>query len=594
MPVFRASPHRRRRWILGGAVTVAAAAVVLGLMFTRHSPAPSPAGIIRLIITPPPDVTLNPSAAALAVSPDGRTLAFVAASPDGRSGLWVRPFDSIAARRIPGTDGAVQPFWSPDSRYLAFISEDGKLKRVDVASGVTETIAEGFGQGGAWNHDGVILWKLLQSSSLMRVSASGGPVTAATVLNAARGETAHASPQFLPDGRHFLYLARSRQPAHDGVLCVASLDAPVGVELLKTESAAAYAPPGFLLYVKGNTLLAHPFDAATLRLSGDPMPVAEQVENNTTTHRATFSVSQTGVLAYRSLGGMQLMWMDRSGRSLDAVGPPGIYSNPALSADERMLAVARNDAATNAPHVWTLELARGVMSRLTSGSSGELMPVWSRDGRRIAYKSGNSFYQMASSGTGDPELLLSDAGAFAAPLGWSRDGRAMLYEASTERTRLDLMLLPLDARTPRVLLRTPFDETQAQPSPDGRWLAHVSNESGSNEVYVRSFDSGDGKWRISTASGTEPQWRRDGRELFYLAADRRLMAVPVGSRSTFDLGSPSPLFETRMSTFRNPAFTRNQYVVAGSEPRFLVSQPSKETSSSPVTVIVHWTEGLKP
>jgi serine/threonine protein kinase len=600
---------RRSSAIRLGAVAIAAlaigAAVVVAMVGWRSSPSETRA--IRFVVSPPENSSFTQSSAFMAVSPDGRALAFVASSRDGNNALWIRPLDSLAAKRLPGTDGASQIFWSPDSRLVAFtIFGPGAdvLKKIDIVNAVPQTVANARAGFGAWNGEGTILYQVSGVSlggqgggtqPIYRVPAGGGSPVPATSLDSSRAETAHLWPQFLPDGRHFLYLARSTRPEHDGVVYAGSLDSSERIRLLSADSHAVYAPSGYLLFIRGNTLLAQPFDAPTRRLSGEAVPVAEQVERTAGSFRGAFSTSQAGnVLAYRTIAETELAWFDRGGHRIGAIGAPGAYSNPALSPDERQLAVARVDVERGTSDIWLIDLARGgVASRFTTDPGVETAPLWSPDGTRVVFRATGGFYQKSTNGTGREQLLLSHAGSMGLPLGWSRDGRALIFHDAGSKMDLDLWLLPLDRdRKPVPLLQTEFREAQAQLSPDGRWFAYASNESGRNEVYVRAFPSGEGRHQISTQGGLEPTWRGDGKELFYLAADRTLMSVPVTTGSTFEAGLPVRLFETRMSPLLNAGYTRNQYVVSADGQRILINQPPPSLPPSPITVVVNWTAAL--
>jgi Tol biopolymer transport system component len=574
-----------------GALLVAAAVAV---MLTWPQPsAPPTARSSRWMVAAPEGSTFDPSGYSLAVSPDGTHIAFIASSTSGDNALWVRALDSVVPRKL--ADGAAQPFWSFDSRSVAF-DGGGQLKKVDLATGLIEPLADAFVQSGTWNRDGVLLLGLpfgerrYQPRGLYRVSAAGGPLAQATTLDAERAEFNHILPQFLPDGRRFLFLSRSSDPDQDGMLYAGALNSPERVPLLQGRSHAVYAS-GYLLFPRGAALVAQQFDPARLRLEGEPAIVAEDVERRA--FGAVFSVSDTGVLAYRPAIQTELVWFDRSGRRLGSVGEPGHYANPVLSADGQRVAVGRKDVLTGLTDVWIIDLARGLPSKLTFGEASEGMPLLSPDGGRLVYRSGSSLVMRAANGAGPEEQLADRLTNFDHALDWSSDGRAVLYTTFDSTSSTDLWLLPIDGTRQRIPLPDSSSRwgVQARISPDGRWLAYASNERGRYDVYVRPFPRGDGKWLITPDGGSEPSWRGDGRELFYLAADGALTAVTVTTEPTFQASPPTRLFQTRMSTLVNTSITRNQYEATANGQRFLVNQPVGPPAA--IAVIVNWPIGLK-
>jgi Tol biopolymer transport system component len=597
--VVAREPRARLPWIVA-AVFAGVAALMTALLVVKSIRESTDARAIRFVVRPPDNASFTQSSAFMAVSPDAHSLAFVASTRAGKISLWIQSLDSLAAREI--VTGASQPFWSPDSRFVAF-NAGGKLQKLDLTGGVPQALANALAQSGAWSRDGVILFKP-QRGGVYRISSAGGTVTPATTLDPALGETAHDWPQFLPDGRHFLYLANSTRPEHDNVAYVASLDSTARVRLFRSDSQITYAPPGFLIYMLGNTLLAQPFDASHVRVTGDPIPIANQVERNPDSRRGAFSVSQNGVLAYRPIGDTELVWFDRTGSRLQQMGSSGRYSNPALSPDDRRVAVAQVDPDKGTTDIWLFEVARAVASRFTADPASSDMPLWSPDGSRVLFRSHRGatwgFYQRAAINDGHEELIVGGfRTAGNAPLAWSPDGRFLVYaddDSDQIRGQIgDLWLLPWSGdRKPVPFLKTPFKEVQAQVSPDGRWIAYVSNESGSNEVYVRPFPSGDGRWRISEQGGSEPAWRRDGHELFYLAANQDLMAAAIRTGSVLDASQPTRLFGTAMSTgLINASYTRNQYVATSDGQRFLINQSLASAKRLPVTVVINWTAVFK-
>jgi Tol biopolymer transport system component/predicted Ser/Thr protein kinase len=579
-------------WMALAVVTAALAFTVL-----RREPTATPRKI-RFTIPLPEGNTFGSfaQAGAVALSPDGRRLAFTAVPPGGRSALWVRDLDALTPRVLPGTEGAALPFWSPDSRFIGYFA-GGKMKRVDVSGGVSQTLCDApFAYGGTWSSDGVILFSPDSSHSLMRVAASGGAPTSETTL--VSGEIGHYWPSFLPDGRHYLLLVESEK-ATSTEIHVGTLGKKENRRLTAAESGALYAPPGYLLFVREGTLTAQTFDARSLQLTGEPIPIAERVGRMGgagPTRYGPFSASSNGVLAYGAVAvvSSQLVWFDRRGQVL-GISSPGDYADPELSPDGKRVAVCRDDPRTGTPDIWIMEVSRGTQSRLTFHPRWEVYPVWSPDGSRIAFawdKEGHTDIYLKAASGGVEELLLKERRA-TYPLDWSRDGRLLLFSALDPKTGSDLWLLPLDgSRTPKPLLQTPFNEGEARISPDGRFFAYTSDESGRPEVYVRPLASMAEQWQISTQGGTKPAWRRDGKELFYLAEDRRLMSLELTDGSGFDRYTPRPLFQTRAPRVDFPGF-HSLYAVTPDGQRFLTVTEPEGRSSPPITVVLDWAVELK-
>jgi Tol biopolymer transport system component len=582
-----AKTRERLAWILAGGCFVAAVVALAVSFFARSR---TPEGVHRFQVFPPENTRFVGGPAFFSVSPDGRSLAFLA-DTEGTTRIWVRPFDSLEARLIPGTDGAWTPFWSPDSRFIGFFTE-GKLKKVEAAGGLPQTVCERSGFGGTWSEDGVIVFP--SDSVLYRVSADGGDATPVTSLDASREEQFQSWPHFLPDGHQVLYFSSGAR-GDDSGLYVASLDASGGRRLdVAAESNGVYSAPGQIVFSRGGALMAQPFDARRLQVTGEAVPLAGQVGINGV--RAAFSISGNGVLAYRSgtVPETELVWYQRTGTRLGSVGAPGRHANPAISPDEKRMAVDRVDPRTRARDIWLLDLARGGASRFSFAPGTNLQPLWAPDGSQIAFLSNREgqigIYVRPSSGAGEEEALLITPNGKDV-LDWTPDGRFLVFLENSPNTGWDLWLLPVEADRKAVpLLQTQFQEFDAQFSPDGRWIAYGSDESGRWEVYVQSFPLTGAKWQISTSGGFEPRWKHDGTELFYLTLEATLMAVEVkGDASRFEAGVTRPLFPISITEFGND---RNHYVVTADGERFLVNSV-EESAAVPITVVLNWTEELK-
>lgn len=557
--------------------------------------------IVRLSVYAPPDTTFaagnaSVSSTQLAVSPDGQRLAFIASVSGKRPILWTQSLNELAARPVPGTEDASSPFWAPDSRAVAYFAR-GKLLRVDAGGGTPQKVCDaGASRGGTWNRDDVIVFASNTNTGLARVSASGGSPVLATTLNADRKELAHRYPQFLPDGRHFLYSVRSALPEKRGVY-LGSLDSTETKQLLSNSaSRAAYDASGFIMFVRDGLLFAQPSTPGGAT-SGEPIQVASNVGGSTTDY-TSFSTSDDGVLAFAGPNSQiaRLTWYDRTGRKLGTVGAPGDYVNFEISPDQKRLAFSLVDARLNSPDLWLYDLARGTSLRITSDPSTESSPRWAPDGSRLAFRSDrggqNDIFLKSAGGTGPDEPFLTDTGNNKLPSDWSPDGAYVVYHQALENSGQDIWVVPTSGdRKARPFLQTPFNELQGRLSPDGRWMAYTSDESGNLEIYVRPFPSGAEKWLISTNGGSDAVWRHDGKELFYLGVDRKIMSVRVNSGAPFESDVPRPLFDTQVGAL-NPDY-RNQYAVSNDGNRFLVNDLSEGSSSSPITVVLNWTQMLR-
>jgi Tol biopolymer transport system component len=601
------TPRTSSRRVANGAVAAAGilGAVAIGLAVGGRylSTVATPAALVRFDVQPPAEVTLTPSpvasAAQLALSPDGRRLAFVAARRRAASQIWVRSLDGVQAQPLAGTEGASFPFWSPDSRFIAFYA-GGKLKKIDTTGGVPQELCNSAnGRGGAWNPDGVIVFTGQANSPISRVSASGGVVTAATTFNPDQAAISHYWPQFLPDGRHFLYYQRSSKPEHQGVH-VTALDSSTSTRILESDGMALYAS-GHLLFVRDGTLFAQAFDDRALQTSGDPVRIGDHVGYfGSGFGYAAVTVSPAGVLAHGPSVGLttSLRWHDRSGASTGPPTAPAQYSSPRLSPDQKSVAVAMTDTATALPDLWVLGLARGTTSRVTSDPSADWFPVWSADGDRLLFGSNRLgvtevFQKTVGGGQEEPaaEGVVS-AGTPTFPSDMSGDGRFLLYVQSTPRG-YDLGVLTLaGARKASTFFGTPANEVQGRFSPNTRWVAYASDESGRFQVYVRPFPAASGLTQIPIAGGTQPEWRRDGKELFYISTDGKLTAVPVTTDgATFTAGTSHALFDVEIPETNQPYPT--DYAVTADGQRFLVNTVVDQPNRPALTVILNWNEELK-
>ncbi len=584
------SGRRRVREGLAWGAFGAAALAALGFAAAWAGRAPEPAAVVRFPLPTPPNVQ-NPSPPV--VSPDGRTIAF-AGDVDGGSMIWIRPLDSLEARPVPGTEGVYRPFWSPDSRSLGFIA-GGKLKKVDIAGGPAQTICDVTSGGdGSWSPAGVILFDGLVTDPLRRVSAAGGIAEPVVLENGKKEGTPGAGwPEFLPDGRHFLYTV-DEDSSTGMTLKVGDLDSTSVKTLFKTTSRVQYAEPGYLLFVRERTLVAQKFNARSLTVEGEPLPVGEDLVPGAL-GLASFSVSHNGVLVFRGgeQPGSRLVWVDRRGTETPALDGSADYGDAALSPDGARLVYDVSSNGGNRADIWIRDLARGVSSRFTFDPALEIDAQWSPDGRRIVFTSrakgrGDLFVKDVS-GTRDAEPLLVNADEKYVS-DWSRDGRYILFASRPAGSGWDIWAMPLTGdRKPFPVVKTSFVELWATFSPDGKYIAYQSNESGRQEIYAQDFPEAHNKWQISTDGGTEPFWRGDGRELFYRAGSR-MMAVSIETGTTLTAGNPAQLFQARFATVQ----ARGHYRPSPDGQRFLVLSPIAREFERPAAVVLNWTSALRP
>ena len=591
-------------WAMAGGA-LAGLLALASLHFSESSPSPAS---VRFAIPAPAGQRFDASSGFVAISPDGQRLAFVATGTEGKRLLWVRTLEALTAQPLGGTDDASFPFWSPDGRALAFFA-GGKLKRIDATGGDLRTIADApEGMGGTWNRDGVIVFAPAKGDGpLFRVSAAGGAAAPATTVSGR--EIGHVAPQFLPDGRRFLYLVEG-----DGYLTLGtgSLDSKTGKHMIIDDwskrlgragggTIIRYAT-GYLLFVSDGALVAQKFDVDRLQFEGDAVTLAADFSTPEVTQFSGFAVSDAGVLAHRAVSVRhRLVWFDRHGKTQGAPFPILEQGEPSLSPDDTRVAFLRLDPKTKSD-IWLWDVKRNSTTRLTFDAADDWLPLWSPDGTRIAFASQQrsgvpgicQLYLKPSDGAAGERLILETPGD-THPNGFFPDGKALLYDTRDPATKQDLWVLPLSARSkPIPFLRTTFNEGQGQVSPDGRWIAYTSDESGTWEVYAQPFPRTGGKWQISTTGGAEPRWSADGKELFFIGGNRKLMAAPVSMRgSGLETGAATPLFEMPiLGPLAGRTAWQKYYAVTSDAQRFLVKAGTEESPSSPITVVLDWTAAL--
>ena len=588
------SPPDRRLapWLIAAFATLLA--IVFAALHFREGPPVTPSERSTRFLVSFPENVAPQNGALLAVSPDGERLVFGGIEGDGKIRLWVRPLSSLTAEPIPGSDGSYSVFWSPDSRSIGFFAGD-KLKRSDLNGGPPQILCDAstaFRPAGTWSQDGMILFNSADRDGLYRVPATGGEATQVTALNISRQENLHAWPRFLPDGRHCIYLVQSDKPENTGIY-VGSLDSKLRKRVANVSSNPAYvgspSGTGHLLFMQAATLMAQAFDTKKLELQGAVFPVAEHVlmPPANAPGYAAFSASQNGVLAYRTLGqaSTEMVWFDRQGKRLGTVGEPANYSVPALSPNEKTLAITRIDPQVGTRDIWLFDLLRGTNSRFTFDPGEETNPIWSPDGTRIAFTFHRNVYQKAATGAGNGEPMLESSGNNNnLTKSWTPDGRFILYNGGPQ-----LWALPMKGDRKPILLFKRGVGDGVSVSPNMKWVAYQSVESGRMEVFVESFPPSGSRWQVSNAGGEEPYWRRDGKELFFVAG-KRLMVVDVETDGQiFHPGAPKPLFEVHLETEAR----RSRYQVAANGQKFLVVVPLESALSAPISVVTNWTAGLK-
>jgi serine/threonine protein kinase/Tol biopolymer transport system component len=586
VPATSAGVRRQLRLAWAVAAVLLLVSAALAGWIALHRTVPSSPKVAFEIATP-----TDTSPVQISISPDSKHLTAEMVASEKTNMLWVRALDAVSGIFIPGTEGSSNSFWSPDGRFIAF-SADGKLKKVDLLGAPPQTLCEARDvAGGTWNRDSVILFGS-NTGPLFRISAAGGIPVQLTELDKSRAEIAHRHPFFLPDGKHFLYVAISNKVENSGIY-VGSLDSQERKFLLQNGIKAQFGA-GKLLYLRENTLLGQEFDPARLELRGESVRLAEHVGFNPGNSAGGFSVSNTGALLLRlndqgGNGSNFLRWYDRNGREIAGPSRQG-YRNPVISPDLQHLAASRIDAS--ASDIWILDLARGTTTRFTYDSAVHDAPVWSPDGNWIVFQSGVDLHQKNASGVGQEELLLkSDHPKL--PVDWSSDGRFLLYRDDDPKTGADLWVLPLTGeKKPVPFVLSPFTDFQGRFSPDSRFIAYTSNESGVFQVYVQGFPNAVNRWQISANGGYHPRWRRDGKELYFVSgvaggADVMAADISVSPDGALKAGVPHKLFATAPIGLVGD---RNTWDVTPGGQRFLMNSaaPAISSGGTPLTVILNW------
>ncbi len=530
------------------------------------------------------------------VAPNGHTVAVVAYLESARkNAVWIYELGSPSARSLPDTEGATYPFWSADGRSLAFFA-DGKLKKLELLGGPVQTVCDApSGRGGTWNKDGVIVFtpNAALGTGLYRVSASGGTATQISHPDTSRGEDSHRWPMFLPDGTHYLYMAANfaGQKGLDAIFG-GSLDSSEKRFVVEATANAAYAAPGYLLFYRDRTLLAQRFDLKRFALTGGPTAILTDIQYQPQVKRAVFAVSDNGMLVAQIGGGVALsqpVWFDRKGNAVGAVGKPDVYGNVFIAPNGRSVAVNKTDIGSQNSDIWTYDLQRDSAKRLTFGARFRFVPIWSPDAARLVFSSNRQFGIdldiKNSDGAQEEKSILPDK-FMKFPNDWSRDGKYILYTRGE-----DLWSVTVPELKSSLFLKAVSALRNGQFSPDGKWVAYASNESGKWEIYVTSFPESRGKWQVSTGGGEQPRWRGDGKELFYLSSDDKIMAAPVTVGATFDAGSPVALFP---ATPRQPVSNTDLFVydVSRDGQRFLINTQVKQAETVPMSVVLNWAAKL--
>jgi serine/threonine protein kinase/WD40 repeat protein len=588
-------------WVGGGMLAI----LLASLSFIHFREVPPSPPVLQYTVGVPDSSFLH----SFAISPDGRLLV-IAAFANGKQQLWLRPLDALQAQAMPFTEGATFPFWSPDNHWIGFFAQ-GRLKKVSAGGGPAQSLCDApNSRGGSWNRDNVIVFTGPNGGiGMKRVPASGGDPAD---INNGKGD--YRYPTFLPDGRHFLYLESNALEGKGG-LYVSSLDGKENRRVLSDISGGVFAPAaqgerfGHILFIREGNLMAQPFDEESTQVAGDVVPVADGINfSYFTGSYAPVTVSGNGVLLFAGGGGTgfgltQIAWYDRSGKPVGPMGASGEVLYPAISPDEKTIAFQRKSTRAGSD-LWLRDLNRETDIRFTADVSANASPVWSPNGDRIVFASNRkggiyNLYQKTTSGSGQDELLL-ETGNTKFPTQWSKDGRFIVYMEGDGKGKVHTWVLQIDGsvasgpQKPVPFLHSEFNEEFGQLSPDSRWMAYTSDESGRREVYVRPFPAAEGRWKISVAGGQKPRWRGDGKEIFFEAADGKMTEVMVkpviGAKSSFERSTPQALFDAHM--VRGERDVLYEYDVAADGQRFLVNTANAAYGQA-LTVVVNWNAGLK-
>jgi serine/threonine protein kinase len=589
-PVAVRRRHREFLWTTMSALALIAAVSFGGLWYRETT---RPRDPVTTSILPPEKADFEFESGSMVLSPDGRRIAFLALNAEGKRTIWVRPLGSVSAQSLAGTEDALNPFWSADSRFLGFFAA-AKLKKIDTAGGPPQSLCDApIARGGAWSKDGTIVFTPTSSDGLYKISASGGVPVALTKLD--KSENTHRWPFALPDGKHVLFYVGGGGGFTGGGtrIDVVSLQSGQRTKLFRADSSAVYAVPGYVLFRRERSLVAQPFDLKHLRAVGEVFPVAEEVRVSSLGN-GIFSVSQNGLLAYQSggaLGQSQLMWVDRNGKLIGNIGAPADYRHPALSHDGRKLAVQITDANASNGDIWVIDLARATSTRLTFDPANDFVPLWSADDKYIYFATNRNdagdLYRKPASGLGNDEEVIRMPG-FTLGSDLSRDGRYIAFsniDPDGKRGWNTWTYSVADKRsTP--FLQSQFNEFWPHFSPDGKWLVYQSDESGKVQIYVQPFPATGGKWQVSTDGGTRPRWSSKGNEIFYVLGSGKIMVAEVRTSGTFEAGIPKPLFDMRPKGGPD-----QRYTVTPDASRFVINNSVKDEVKAPITLVQNWAAG---